>query len=399
MAIDGGRVKGYSPLIEKKELNESIIIHTDQDYRGACKEALSFLRLKDQVKDRDKVVIKPNLVSLRPYADGAVTDPLVLDVVLESLREYYRGEIVIAEAQAHFRTESYHKTGVFSLDPEDLKQGFMLAMRNSGISEVLEKRSDPEIRLLDVSDTEYADPNDVKQRVAAKYGDIAKKISSMYLKMVPSEFLKGNILGINLAKFKSHDHRPTVVTLALKNLYGFTTPPNREHLHGHWHNPWRLVESIISMDLIYTSVFDQWLHIVDGLRFCMEGNGPSLGTLVESWGKIAAGTNPVELDAICARMMGQDPARLPYLKKASKKLESYNEALLSEIPSGFERKFKLNEQVLAWQEAEKRLSPSILYLKFAGFLWNTFPGFARLLSSLRRILGISPPNLRLKKSI
>jgi len=309
-------------LIEKRELNQSIIIHTDQDFRRACKEALSFVRIEDQVRGKDKIVIKPNLVSCRPYTEGAVTDPLVLDVVLESLREYYSGEIVIAEAEAHFKTESYFKTHVLSLDPEDLKQGFWLSFRNSGISEVLEKRNDPKIRVLDVSDTEYADPDAVKEKVAANYGNIAEKIRSLYLGMMPNEFLEGKILGINLAKFKSHDQHPTVVTLALKNLYGFTTLPNREHLHGHWHNPWRLVESIISMNLIFTSVFDQWIHIVEGLRFCMEGNGPSIGTLVQNWGKIAAGTNPVALDAICASMMGQDPARLPYLRKASKYLET-----------------------------------------------------------------------------
>ena len=71
-------------MIEKRELSQSIIIHTDQDFRGACKEALSFLRIEDQVRDRDKIVIKPNLVSCRPYTEGAVTDPLVLDVVLDS---------------------------------------------------------------------------------------------------------------------------------------------------------------------------------------------------------------------------------------------------------------------------------------------------------------------------
>jgi uncharacterized protein (DUF362 family) len=386
-------------LIEKRELNQSIIIHTDHDYREACKEALSFLRLEDQVKDRDKVVIKPNLISCRPYTDGAVTDPLVLDVVLESLREHYNGEIIIAEAEAHFRTESYFKNHVFSLDPDDLKQGFWLTMRNSGILGILEKRKDPKIRVLDVSDTEYADPDVVKKKVAANYGNVYKKIHSMYLGMVPREFLEGNVLGINLTKFKSHDHYPTVVTLALKNLYGFTTPPNREHLHGHWHNPWRLVESIISMDLIFTSVFNQWLHIVEGLRFCMEGNGPSKGTLVQNWGKIAAGRNPVELDAICASMMGQDPARLPYLKKATKYLECYDQNLLSEIPAEFIRIFKLNDQVIAWQKAEKRFSPSILYLKLAGFLWNRFPGLARLFSSAKNLLGLSSPKLRLKKSI
>jgi uncharacterized protein (DUF362 family) len=386
-------------MTEIKTLDRSVIIHTDRDFRQACREALSFLGTKDQVRGKDKIVIKPNLVSCRPYTDGAVTDPLVVDVVLESLREHYSGEIVVVEAQAIFRTESYVKNGVFSREPADLKQGFWLAMRNSGISEVLAKHDDPKIRILDVSDVEYADPDIVKSKVAAKYGKIAKKVDPLYLKMVPREFLEGNILGINLAKFKSHDHRPTVVTLALKNLYGFTTPPNREHLHGHWHNPWRLVESIIAMNLIFNSVFDQWLHIVEGLRYCMEGNGPSKGTPVHNWGKIAAGTDPVELDALCAYMMGQDPSRLPYLKKAAKYLGGYDTNLLSEVPPEFVRRFVLNEQVLSWQRAEKRLSPSILYLKFAGFLWNTFPGLARIFSSVKKRLGISSPNLRLKKSL
>jgi uncharacterized protein (DUF362 family) len=380
-------------------LNQNIIVHTDQDFRLACKEALMFLRIEDQVRNRNKIVIKPNLVSCRPYQEGAVTDPLVLDAVLESLREYYEGEIVIAEAEAHFKTESYFRRGVLSLDPGDLREGFSLALRSSGISEVLHRRADPKIRVLDVSDTEYADPDAIKEKVVEKYGKIGDKIHPMYLEMVPTEFLEGNILGINLAKFKSHDERPTVVTLALKNLYGLTTPPNREHLHGHWHNPWRLVESIISMNLILTSVFDKWLHIVEGLRFCMEGNGPSKGTLVQNWGKIAAGPNPVELDAVCASMMGQDPAGLPYLKKATKCLESYDTGLLSEIPSEFIRKFDLNDQVLAWLRAEKRLSPSILYLKLAGLFWSRLPRLARCLSSVKNHIGLSSPRLKLKKSI
>ena len=334
-------------MIEKRELGHSIVIHTDQDFRGACKEALSFLQIKDQVRDRDKVVIKPNLVSLRPYTDGAITDPLVLDAVLDALRDFYDGEIVIAEAEAHFRTESYVNDHVLSLDPEDLKEGFRLTMRNSGISEILERRNDQKIRILNLSHSEYADPDDVREIVAAKYGKLAKKISPLYLEMVPKEFLDGSILGINLAKFKSHDHRPTMVTLALKNLYGLSTPPDREHLHGQWHNPWRLVESIISMNLIFTSVFDQWLHIVEGLRYCMEENGPSKGKLVQNWGKIAAGTKPVELDAICATMMGQDPAHLPYLRKATKSWGAMTKISYGDIPSEFRRTFELNDQVVA----------------------------------------------------
>jgi uncharacterized protein (DUF362 family) len=373
-------------LIEARELDHSILIHTDQDYLQACRKAFEFLRVTEQAKGRDKIVIKPNLLSSKSYTTGVVTDPLVLDVLLQQLRQSYDGEIVVAEAEAVYRTKSYLERGVMGKSVEEFREGFLLTLQNSGITSVLEKYGDPKIGVLDVSDTEYEDPQKVREVIRERYGDLADKIHPEYLGMVPRDFLQGNILGINLAKFKTHDNRPTVVTLALKNLFGFTTPPDREHLHGSWHNPWRLVESIISMNLIYFSVFQTWLHVVDGLRYCMEGNGPSKGTTVERWGKIAAGTNPVELDAICAYLMGQKPGDLPYLIEASKYLGGYDEDVLSRIPTGFVREFALSDKVIAWMEAERARSPRILYLTLTGLVWNRAPKLARLLSPLAQAL-------------
>jgi uncharacterized protein (DUF362 family) len=369
-------------LIKKVELDHSVIIHTDKDYRQACRAAFDFLQVAERAKGRDKIVIKPNLISCRPYAAGSVTDPLVLDALLEQLRKTYDGEIVIAEAENISKTRSRLERRGMGKTVEEFREGFQLALQNSGISSVLEKRGDPDICVLDVSDTEYEDPEIVIRVVRKRYGGLADKIHPEYLGMVPKCLLHGNILGINLTKFKTHDNRPTVVTLALKNLFGFTTPPNREHLHGSWHNPWRLVESIISMNLIYLSVFQTWLHVVDGLRYCMEGNGPNMGTTVENWGKVAAGTNPVELDAICAHMMGQKPRGLPYLIEASKYLGGYDERVVSRIPPEFVRKFALNDKVIAWLEAERAHSPYILYLTLTGYIWNKTPKLARLLSPL-----------------
>lgn len=369
-------------MIKKVELDHSVVIHTDKGYRQACQAAFDFLKVAERAKDRDKIVIKPNLISCRPYTAGSVTDPLVLDVLLEQLRKTYDGEIIVAEAEAVFRTKSYLERRVMGKTIEEFREGFQLALQNSGISSVLEKYNDPKISAFDVSDTEYEDPEKVRGMVRKRYGGLADKLHPEYLGMIPKDFLQGNILGINLAKFKTHDRRPTIVTLALKNLFGFTTPPNRERLHGSWHNPWRLVESIISMNLIYSSVFQSWLHVVDGLRYCMEGNGPNTGTTVENWGKIAAGTNPVELDAICAYLMGQKPSDLPYLIKASRYLGGCDKRILSSIPPEFVRKFALNDKVIAWLEAEHAHSPRILYLTLAGWIWNRAPKLARLLSPL-----------------
>jgi uncharacterized protein (DUF362 family) len=377
-------------VLRTLELDHSIVIHTDNDYRQACQAAFHFLEIAEQAKGRDRILIKPNLISCRPYTAGSVTDPLVLDLLLEQLRQTYSGEIIIAEAQGVFRTKSYLERRVMGKTVEEFRDGFQLALQNSGIASILEKHDDPAIRVLDVSDTGYEDPEPVREAIRRRYGGVADGIHPEYLGMVPEGFLQGNVLAINLTKFKTHDNRPTVVTLALKNLFGFTTPPNREHLHGAWHNPWRLVESILSMNLIYHSVFDTWLHVVDGLRYCMEGNGPNTGTTVENWGKIAAGTEPVELDAICAYMMGQTPGELPYLLQAAKVLGGYDEKILSRIPPEFVREFALHDRVVAWLEAERARSPRIYYLRLAGWMWNRVPRLARLLSpvakGVRRVL-------------
>jgi uncharacterized protein (DUF362 family) len=371
-------------VLKTVELGHSIVIHTDSDHRQACQAAFHFLEVAEQAKGRDRIIIKPNLISCKPYTAGSVTDPLVLDLLLEQVRRTYLGEIMVAEAEGIFKTRSYLERRVIDRTSQELREGFQLALQHSGTASVLEKHSDHRIRAFDVSRADYADPEEVRQRVRNRYGKAADKIHHEYLGMVPEGFLRGNVLAINLAKFKTHDNRPTIVTLALKNLFGFTTPPNREHLHGAWHNPWRLVESILSMNLIYHSIFDTWLHVVEGLRYCMEGNGPNRGTTVENWGKIAAGTEPVELDAICAYMMGQTPGELPYLVKASRVLGGYDESILSWIPPEFVREFALNDRVVAWLEAERAHSPRIYYLRLAGWLWNRAPDLARLIRSVAK---------------
>lgn len=388
-----------NPLIKRIVLNQSIAVHADTEYRLAIQEICQALQLEVKARAVDRIVIKPNIVVCHPYQQGSVSDPLVLEVFLDLIRGCFYGEIVIAEAEAVFKTKNYLEKGILGRTKQEYKEGFQLSLQNSGILSVLQKYQDQKIFVLDVSDTEYEDPDVIKRSVREKYGRAADSIHPEYLGMVPKIFLDGKTLGVNLAKFKTHDNRPTMVTLALKNLYGLTTPPNREHLHGHWHNPWRLVDSVIAMNLIYLSLFHGWIHVVDGLRYCMEGNGPTKGKTVRDWGKIAAGTNPVELDAVCAYMMGQKPDELPYLTKASRFLGSYEQNILSRIPSEFVRPFELNDKVKAWIKAEKARHPYILYLNLTGRIWKRVPTMARLLSPLarffRRILRVPKPERKL----
>ena len=56
------------------------------------------------------------------------------------------------------------------------------------------------------------------------------------------------------------------------------------------------------------------LNVVDG-TIGMEGQGPIAGEPVKL-GLIAAGVDPVALDAVATAIMGFDPAEVPYLKYA-----------------------------------------------------------------------------------
>jgi uncharacterized protein (DUF362 family) len=58
----------------------------------------------------------------------------------------------------------------------------------------------------------------------------------------------------------------------------------------------------------------RFFSVVDGI-VAMEGNGPVAGDRREA-GVVVAGANPVAVDAVCARLMGFDPARLPLLARA-----------------------------------------------------------------------------------
>jgi uncharacterized protein (DUF362 family) len=130
------------------------------------------------------------------------------------------------------------------------------------------------------------------------------------------------------------------------------------------------MESIMAMDLIYFSVFKNWLHIVEGLRYCMEGNGPSKGKTILNWGMIAAGLDALELDAVCAEMMGMEASRLPNLKEAARCFGNYDQSILTKIPPHFKRNFKLNDKVIQWLVWERSGNLYYRYLRLAGFLWN-----------------------------
>jgi uncharacterized protein (DUF362 family) len=99
----------------------------------------------------------------------------------------------------------------------------------------------------------------------------------------------------------------------MKNLFGimpgivYGWPKNVLHWAG-------IHESILDI----TATVKPHLAIVDGIMG-MQGDGPIMGTPVQA-NVLVMGRNLPAVDATCARVMGIDPKKIPYLRRASGRL-------------------------------------------------------------------------------
>lgn len=114
---------------------------------------------------------------------------------------------------------------------------------------------------------------------------------------------------INLPVFKTH--LGMMVTGALKNTFGYVAGACKAHLHVEA----RTTEAFANLICDVHQARPPDLHIMDAIT-AIEGNGPCHGGRLRKVGKLLAGSDPLAVDAVMARMMGVDPARLPVQEQA-----------------------------------------------------------------------------------
>ena len=220
-----------------------------------------------------KVLIKPNVLRHSNPEEGITTNPAVLRAVVDHVETLSPASIVVGDNPGVFsygaNEASFRQTGLM-----DAAKGYY---RNIGTDSV-EVAFDP------------------------KY---MAKIS------VSRAVMEADVV-ISLPKFKTHGL--TVVTGAIKNSYGLLPGAQKANLHRRAGSPERFHEVVV--DVFRLRVPD--LFIVDAV-VGMEGNGPASPDL-RHIGLILASDNAVALDATIARMMGLDPDRLRFLRRA-KELE------------------------------------------------------------------------------
>ncbi|MGA2403932.1 MAG: DUF362 domain-containing protein, partial [Syntrophobacteraceae bacterium] len=221
-----------------------------------------------EIKDR-KVLIKPNVLRISEAKEAIVTHPAVLRAVVDKVETLAPASIVVGDnpgvVSYGANEESFRKTG--------LMEAAGAYYRNIGTDSL----------------------------------NVSFNPDFMPMVTVSRIVLEADII-ISLPKFKTHGL--TVITGAIKNSYGYLPGAQKAVLHKAAGSPERFHEMIV--DVFRLRVPD--LFLVDAV-VGMEGNGPASPELREI-GLVLASDNAVALDAVIAKMMGCDPGRLRFLRRA-----------------------------------------------------------------------------------
>jgi len=229
-------------------------------------KALDLIDYGEALKGWDRVLVKVNFITTKTWDTGATTDPIVVEAIIQRLKELPL-EVIVVESDATITnaTKAFHATGM---------------------AEMCERNG-----------VEWINLRHEKDRVELPIpgGTALKKI------VVPRIVAESGI--VSAAKMKTHTE--TGVTLGMKNLFGLL--PDKFKGKYHMKGMHKVVADI-------TTAINPHLTVVDGF-VAMEGRGPVGGTPVQME-TIVAGRDVVAVDATSSRLMGIDPHEIGHIMMA-----------------------------------------------------------------------------------
>ena len=224
--------------------------------------ALDLVPYRDALGRWDKALIKVNFITTKNWETGATTDPLVVEAIINRVREMGK-EPVVVESDAQMTNADR-------------------AVVVSGMKEMLDRVGVPFVNMR------HAEK--VKIPVAG-----GRALDSIEVARIATESAI-----ISAAKLKTHAE--TGVTLGMKNMFGMlaTKWKGRYHLTGIH----RVVHDVCL-------ALPPQLTVIDGF-VAMEGRGPVHGSPVKM-DTIIAGTDVVAVDATACRVMGFAPEEVKHI--------------------------------------------------------------------------------------
>ena len=251
----------------------------------AVREGLLAVGIEPARMAGKRVVLKPNLVEPARSSPQMTTNPAVVVAVAENFLRW-GADVVVGEGPGHVRDSD-------------------MALEESGMLDAIRDH-----RLV-FADLNYEDVGWVENR-----GGMSRA-GGFFL---PRTVLEADLI-VSIPKLKTHHW--VGMSASLKNLYGvlpglvYGWPKNILHQLG-------IPQTVFDLQASLPTT----LAVVDAID-CMEGDGPIMGD-PKPMGLIIVGNNTTSVDATCARIMGLDPARVPYLPLADGRLGPTSDHLIDQ---------------------------------------------------------------------
>ncbi len=221
-----------------------------------------------ELKDGDKVIIKPNFCNIRDPSSGAITHPIFIDSLLSYLRKKY----------------------------EDLQITFIESDATS---------SRPDITLKWFGFDKILNKWGAKWYNLSNNPKIIRNINGLYFKEIEiSDIFEDYDYFITLPKLKTHSL--TKITASLKNQFG-CIPYKPKYKYHH-----KINEVIADANL----AMHPDLCLVDGI-LSMGGGVAIYGIPIKS-NLLIAGKDPVAVDNVCAKIFNYNPSSIEHIHLAKK---------------------------------------------------------------------------------
>ena len=307
-------------IIQQKEYNISQI---EQHIR----DIFSYFNLSEALKNKNRILIKPNLLGAHHPDKAVTTHPVIVEAVIKEVKKY-NNNIILGDSPA----------GTVSLQH---------VWQTTGMKTVCEKYNIP---LVDFG----------------KDGIINTLSNKLNHPLYFDKHVMESDVIINLAKMKTHGLM--LYTGAVKNLYGTIPGLYKSELH-------KLYPSPDDFSKVLTVIYEILkpkivINIIDGI-IGMEGKGPAGGTPYP-FGVLITSEKATVADYIASEIMGFDIETISYLKESLINDEiDYRSIDISKINK---KKIKIKSVVLANKLLNKM--PKIISGILRIFLYK-YPSFKK----------------------
>ena len=275
----------------------SIVKIRDGDIDSAVEHAIELLGgMKEITRGKDRIMLKPNLVSPAPRATTKI--PVVR--TLARLMKAAGKDVSIGEGSAAAPPFNVHGAEIFRTTKRELLDPMQQdVFEKLGYTELAKSLHVPLVNLHTGDLTEVSLP-----------GAFVFDKLTIHRSLVETDLL------CSVPMMKTH--ALAGVTLGMKNLVGVYPGAVYQAVRGRMHDAAAKVEPSGTASAIVDMMRANKLGLVviDG-SMAMEGDGPSDGPLVPM-DTIVAGTNPLATDMVGAALMGFDPAEIPTFVWANK---------------------------------------------------------------------------------